>query len=127
MTAFPGRSRRIRSSRRIASGRFGSARAPTKQAAKPGREKSLDDLRVGTRQPEAASRAETALRLEGRRLGRLRGGSLRILCVCGHSGDVPVAALVARHGEEARVRDAVAAMRCGACGAQRVAEVRWLE
>ena len=49
------------------------------------------------------------------------------MCVCGHAGDVPVAALVARHGEEARVRDAVASMRCGVCGTQRIAEVRWLD
>jgi len=77
--------------------------------------------------PGTASREDIALRLEGRRLGSLRGCSLRILCGCGHSGNVPVAALVTRHGEEARIRDAVASMRCGACGAQRVAEVRWLE
>ena len=127
MTAFPSRSRPIRSSRKIASGRFRPSRKSVKQAAKPAREKFLDELRVGTGQPEVASREEIALQIEGRRLDRLRGGSLRIVCVCGHAGDVPVAALVARHGEEARVRDAVASMRCGACGAQRVAEVRWLE
>ena len=127
MTTFPSRSRPIRSSRKIASGGFRPSRRSAKQAAKPAREKSLDDLPAGTLQPGAASREDIWLRLEGRRLGSLRGGSLRIVCVCGHVGDVPVAALVARHGEEARVRDAVASMRCGACGAQRVAEVRWLE
>ena len=127
MTAFSGRSRRIRPSPKIASARFGPSRRSVKQAAKSAREKSLDDLPAGTGQPGAASRADPALRLEGRRLDGLRGGSLRIVCGCGHSGDVPVAALVARHGEEARVRDAVASMRCGACGAQRVAEVRRLD
>lgn len=127
MTASSSRSRRIRSSRKIASGRLRPSRQAAKQPAKPAREKSLDDLPAGTLQPGAASREDIGLRLEGRRLGRLGGGSLRVVCGCGHSGDVPVAALVARHGEEARVRDAVASMRCGACGAQRVAEVRWLE
>ena len=127
MTTLPSRSRQIRSSRKIASGRFRPSRKSVKQAAKPAREKSLEDIPAGTGQPRAASRENIALRLEGRRLGSLRGGSLRIVCVCGHAGDVPVAALVARHGEEARVRDAVASMRCGACGEQRVAEVRWLE
>ena len=63
------------------------------------------------------------MRCDGRRLGRLRGGSLRIVCECGHSGDVPVTALVARHGEEARVRDAVASIRCGACGRQAIRDV----
>ncbi|MYA89584.1 MAG: hypothetical protein F4X97_14245 [Boseongicola sp. SB0662_bin_57] len=110
MAGFPSRSRPIRSSRKIASGRFRPPRPSAKQAAKPAHAKSPDDIPAGTGQPGAASREDVALRLEGRRLGRLRGGSLRILSTCGHSGDVPVAVLVARHGEEARVRDAVAAM-----------------
>ncbi len=66
------------------------------------------------------------MRCEGRRLGHFRGGTLRITCGCGHSGDVPVLALVSRHGQEARVGDAVATMRCSGCGARRVKEIRWL-
>ena len=66
------------------------------------------------------------MRCEGRRLGHFRGGRFRITCGCGHSGDVPVSALVARHGEDARVRDAAASMTCGACGARRIREVRWI-
>ena len=77
--------------------------------------------------PDTASSLGRELRLDGRRLGSLRGGRLRITCSCGHSGEVPVLALVTRHGKEARVGDAVASMRCGACAARRVQDVRWLD
>lgn len=66
------------------------------------------------------------LRLDGRRLGLLGSTMLQVSCSCGHAGRVPVAELVARHGDEVRVRDAVAAMRCRDCGKQRIREVRWL-
>ena len=68
------------------------------------------------------------MRCDGLRLGRLRGGNLRIACQCGHSGDVPVAAFVARHGEEARVRDAIASIRCGSAGGrQAIREVQCID
>ncbi len=123
MAAFSNRSRPIGSSRRIASRRFRSLNP----AATPAGETPLQDHSAAASQAEVASRQDLALRLEGRRLGNLRGGKLKIVCGCGHSGDVPVPALVARHGEEARVGDAIASMRCGTCGARRVTEVRWLD
>jgi metal-dependent hydrolase (beta-lactamase superfamily II) len=51
---------------------------------------------------------------------------LQVSCGCGHSGQVLVADLVARHGRGARVRDVVAGMRCRSCGIQRIQTVRWL-
>ncbi|MXY33649.1 MAG: hypothetical protein F4Y60_06085 [Boseongicola sp. SB0664_bin_43] len=65
-------------------------------------------------------------RLDGRRLGLLGSTLLQVRCGCGHSGVVPVAELMSRHGRDARVRDAVASMRCGSCGSLDLAEVRWL-
>ena len=112
-------------SRQIPSSRFRSTKAASKQAPKPAVDTPSKYCPPGTGQAEVASRQDPELRLEGRRLGRLGGGDLLITCVCGHSGDVPVAALVARHGEEARVQDAVASMRCGTCSAQRIRKVRW--
>ena len=98
-----------------------------KPTAKPALDTLFKDRSSGTGQTEAASRQDLELRLEGRRLDRLRGGTLRITCGCGHWGDVPVAALVSRHGEDARVRDAVASMRCSGCGARRIKEIRCLD
>ena len=126
MTARPGQSVHFGPSRGIPSSRFRSRKPAPKPAAKPTLESLLKDHPSGAGQAEAASRQDRELRLEGRRLGRLRGGTLRITCDCGHSGDVQVAALVARHGEDARVRDAIASMACSGCGARRVREVRWL-
>jgi hypothetical protein len=114
-------------SRRIPSSRFRPTKSAPKQTPKPAPDTLFKDGPAGTGQAELASRQDRELRLEGRRLGRLRGGKIRITCGCGHSGDVPVAALVARHGEEVRVRDATASMRCGICGARRIREVRWVE
>ena len=65
-------------------------------------------------------------RLDGRRLGLLGSTTLQVRCGCGHSGVVPVAKLVARHGRDARVRDSVASMFCGSCGSRDLEEVRWL-
>ena len=65
-------------------------------------------------------------RLDGRRLGLLGSTTLQVRCVCGHSGVISVAALVSRHGRDARVRDAVASMHCGSCGSRDLEEVRWL-
>ncbi|MXY34347.1 MAG: hypothetical protein F4Y60_09715 [Boseongicola sp. SB0664_bin_43] len=65
-------------------------------------------------------------RLDGRRLGLLGSTTLQVRCSCGHSGAVPVAELMSRHGRDARVRDAVASMRCGSCGSRDLEEVRWL-
>ena len=112
-------------SRRIPSSRFRSTKAAPNPTPKPAVDTPFKDRRPGAGQAEVASRQDLELRLEGRRLGLLGGGDLLITCVCGHSGDVPVGALVARHGEEARVHDAIASMRCGNCGAQRIREVRW--
>ncbi len=126
MSVSSGRSVHVGPSRGIPSSRFRSRKLAPKPAAKPALESLFKDRPSGTAQTEAASRQDPELRLEGRRLGRLRGGTLRITCGCGHSGDVPVAALLARHGEDARVRDAIATMRCSDCGARRVKEIRWL-
>ena len=126
MTVRSGRSVHDGPSRGIPSSTFRSRKRARKPVAKPTLESLFKDRASGANQAEAASRQDRELRLEGRRLGRLRGGTLRITCGCGHSGDVPVVALVARHGEDARVRDAIASMRCSGCGARRVQEVRWL-
>ena len=126
MAALSRRSVHVGPSRRIPSSRFRPAKAPPKPAAKPALDTLFKDRTADTGQTEAASRQALDLRLDGRRLGRLRGGSLRITCGCGHSGDVPVLALVSRHGQEARVGDAVDSMRCSACGARRIREIRWL-
>ena len=123
MTALSRRSAHYGPSRRIPSSRFRPAKAATKPSAKPALDTLFKDRPAGTGQAEAESRQTLELRLEGRRLGRLRGGMLRITCECGHSGDVPVLALVSRYGQEARVGAAVAAMRCGACGARRIREI----
>ena len=116
MSVSSGRSVRDGPSRGIPSSRIQSR----KPNAKPTLETLFKDRASG------ADRHDLELCLEGRRLGRLRGGTLRITCGCGHSGDVPVAALVAWHGEDARVRDAIATMRCSGCGARHVEEIRWL-
>ena len=116
MPGLSGRSVHSVPSRRIPSSRFRSMNSAPKQTPKPAPDTLFKDRLAGTGQAEAASRQDRELRLEGRRLGRLRGGKIRITCGCGHSGDVPVAALVARHGDEVRVRDATASMRCGNCG-----------
>ena len=126
MSAGSGRSVRDGPSRGIPSSRFRSRNPSPNPTRKPTLESLFKDRPSGTGHAEAASRQDRELRLEGRRLGRLRGGTLRITCGCGHSGDVPVAALVARHGEDARVRDAVDSMRCSGCGARRIKEIRWL-
>ena len=126
MSAGSGRSVRDGPSRGIPSSRFRSGKPARKPAAKPALETLFKDRPSVTGQAGDTPRQELELRLEGRRLGRLRGGTLRITCGCGHSGDVPVAALAARHGEDARVSDAIATMRCSGCGARRVQEVRWL-
>ena len=105
--------------RRIPSSRSGRSRPAPKETAKP--------APAPPAWPDTASSKARELRLEGRRLGGLRGGRLRITCSCGHSGEVPVLALVTRHGKGARVCDAVASMRCGACAAQRIQDVRWLD
>ena len=66
-------------------------------------------------------------RMDGRRLGLLGRPTLLVLCSCGHSGVVPVAELMSRQGRDARVRDAVASMRCRCCcGGLDIKEVRWL-
>ena len=126
MSVGSGRSVRDGPSRGIPSSRFRSRKPSPKPVAKPTLDTLFKDRPSGTGHAEAASRQDLELRLEGRRLSRLRGGTLRITCGCGHSGDVPVAALAARHGEDARVSDAIATMRCSGCGARRVQEVRWL-
>ena len=105
--------------RRIPSSRSDRSRSAPKETANP-RSRS-------TRGPTPHPARAAELRLDGRRLGSLRGGRLRITCICGHSGEVPVFALVTRHGKEARVSDAVASMRCGACAARRIQDVRWLD
>ena len=126
MSASSGRSVRDGPSRGIPSSRFRSRKPSPKPPRKPALESLFKNRASGAGQAEAASRQDLELRLEGRRLGRLRGGTLRITCGCGHSGEVPVAALVAWHGEDARVRDAIATMRCSGCGARHVKGIRWL-
>lgn len=80
---------------------------------------------VAGRPRVVASGQGRTLRLDGRRLGLLRNGSLKVKCTCGHSGRIPMADLVSRHGECARLRDAVAAMRCSCCGKRQIREVKW--
>lgn len=127
MPVRTGRSVHVGPSRGIPSSRFRSWKPAPKLNAKRTLDTLFKDRPSGAGQTEVATRHDLELRLEGRRLGRLRGGTLRITCGCGHSGDVPVEALVARHGEDARVRGAIATMRCSGCGARRVQEVRWLD
>ena len=76
--------------------------------------------------PVVATVRGRPLRLDGRRLGLLGSAALQVRCSCGHSGPVPVSELVSRHGPDARVRDAVASMRCRSCGGLDIEEVRWL-
>ena len=126
MAPLSGRSVAFGLSRRIPSSRFRSTKAASKRTPKTAADTPIKDYPPDAGQAEIASRQDLELRLEGRRLSRLGGGDLLITCACGHSGEVPVAALVARHGEEARVQDAIASMRCITCGAQRIQRVRWL-
>ena len=112
---------------RLAPSRFGHPSPSSKGAAEPVRKTPCQGRPAGASQPEPASRQDLELRLVGRRLGHLRGDMLRITCGCGHSGDVPVSALVDRHGEEARVQDSIALMRCSACGARRIRAVSRLD
>lgn len=67
-----------------------------------------------------------ALRLEGRRLGLLGRTALHVRCSCGHADLVSVADLVATHGGETRVRDAVRSIRCGSCRKRQIKKIRWL-
>ncbi len=76
--------------------------------------------------PVLVSQFGRQLRLEGRRLGLLGSTALHVSCSCGHAGVVSVADLVATHGGETRVRDAVRSIQCGCCGTRQVTEVRWL-
>ena len=75
------------------------------------------------RPPVLAGELGRTLRFDGRRLGVLGNGSLEVKCTCGHSGRVPLADLIARHGENERLRDVVIAMRCSACGSRQIREV----
>ena len=63
------------------------------------------------------------LRVDGLRLGALRCAYLQVVCGCGHTGEVPVAALLERHSRMARVRDALGASRCSRCGGQDIRAV----
>ena len=81
---------------------------------------------AGPRPPVVAFQLGRELRLDGRRLGLLGSTALHVECACGHSGRVSVEGLVSRHGSEARVRDAVASMRCRHCHESRIKQVRWL-
>ena len=83
------------------------------------------DRHAGSSPPVIALQLGRLLRLDGRRLGLLGGTTLQVECRCGHSGHVPVADLVARHGRDARVRDVVATMRCASCGGRHIKEVHW--
>ena len=78
------------------------------------------------RPPVLASELGRTLRFDGRRLGVLGNGSLKLKCTCGNSGRVPLVDLVARHGEHARLRDVIAAMCCSLCGRRQIQEVQWL-
>lgn len=126
MASFSRRSMPVGSSRKLPSSRFRSSAPTSQRVRKPAGETPLQKPPAGAVKSVAASGEVREMRCEGQRLGHVRGGRLRIVCGCGHSGDVPVAALVARHGDEARVRDAVASMRCGFCGARRIQEIRLL-
>ena len=83
------------------------------------------DRSAGSKPPVIALQLGRLLRLDGRRLGLLGGTTLQVECRCGHSGQVPIAELVARHGREARVRDVVAKMSCESCGGRHIKEVHW--
>lgn len=89
------------------------------------REAAVQDRRSGSSPPVVALQLGRVLHLDGRRLGLLGSTMLQVSCSCGHSGQVPVAELVSRHGSAARVRDVVASMRCRSCGEQRIQEVFW--
>ena len=83
------------------------------------------DRPAGSSPPVIALQLGRLLRLDGRRLGLLGGTTLKVECRCGHSGQVPIAELVARHGREARVRDVVATMNCASCDGRHIKEVHW--
>ena len=87
MMARSGQSAHFGRSRGISSSRFRPRQPVPKSAAKPTLDTMFKDRPPGTGHAETASRQELDLHLEGRRLGRLRGGTLRIMCGCGHSGD----------------------------------------
>ena len=63
------------------------------------------------------------LRVGGKRLDALDCAYVQVVCDCGHSGEIPVAALMERYGRASRVRDALCATRCSRCGAQTIRRV----
>ena len=63
------------------------------------------------------------LRVGGKRLDALDCTFVEVVCACGHSGEVPVAALIERYGRATRVRDALCAIRCSRCNKQRIRRV----
>lgn len=83
------------------------------------------DRPAGSNPPVIALQLGRLRTLDGRRLGLLSGTTLQVECRCGHSGQVSIAALVARHGREASVRDVVATMSCASCGGRHIKEVHW--
>lgn len=70
------RSAQVGSSRRISSSRFRLTNAATKPTPISVPDAPFKDRPPGTDQPEAASRQDLELRLEGQRLGCLRDGIL---------------------------------------------------
>lgn len=77
------RSAQVGSSRQISSSRFRLTNAASKPTPISAPDAPFKDRPPGTDQPEAASRQDLELRLEGQWLGCLRDGILRITCSCG--------------------------------------------
>ena len=65
----------------------------------------------------------TRLRVGGLRLDALDCAFVQIVCACGHTGEVAVAALQDRHTRGTRVRDALGSIRCSRCGQKTIRRV----
>jgi hypothetical protein len=95
------------------------------------------EVRVGLQQRHQLVRASSAqptklgdgkgisgeLCLDDVRLDLLSCETVTVTCRCGHTGTLPVAALMSRHGRAAKLRDAVAQARCTRCGKSEIARI----
>lgn len=69
--------------------------------------------------PVTTASGGEALKFDGRRLDMCAAEEIKVACACGHRGQVRVADLIRRHGPGARLREALADLRCSACGQTR--------
>ena len=73
--------------------------------------------------PVTPASGVTRLRVDGLCLDAVGCAFLQVVCDCGHTGEVPVAALRERYGRAARIRDALGATRCSRCGGRAIKAV----